>query len=191
MIQIPFNRAGHRDRPIGAQKIHFFGKRIGKTRGKHAVRTKERIAIFSDVWNGHDFAVAKRYQPFAQARFLFVVREARRSLARCGKARRKFIKTINARNFFDQIDFAFNIGAPRRMATGSNQAHSIRTFFVEKEISVSPPPMIPPMPTAREPSPSHTTLKDGLSVRSMPSRVLIFSCGLARRTTIEWLRTRS
>ena len=58
---------------------------------------------------------------------------------------------------------------------GSNQAHSIRTFLVEKEISVSAPPMMPPMPTAREPSPSEITHMPGSRVRSMPSSVRIFS----------------
>ena len=72
----------------------------------------------------------------------------------------------------------FRKRAARRMATGSNQAHSIRTFFVEKEISVSAPPMIPPMPTAREPSPSLIMQRFESSWRSMPSSVLIFSPGL-------------
>ena len=36
--------------------------------------------------------------------------------------------------------------AERRIAIGSNHAHSISTFFVENEISVSAPPMIPPTP---------------------------------------------
>jgi len=86
----------------------------------------------------------------------------------------------------------FRKRAARRMATGSNQAHSIKTFFVENEISVSAPPMIPPMPTAREPSPSLIMQMFESSWRSIPSRVRIFSGaalpaaspGLARRTTI-------
>ena len=61
------------------------------------------------------------------------------------------------------------------MAMGSNQAHSINTFLVEKEISVSAPPMMPPMPTMREPSPSQITQVPESSWRSTPSRVLIFS----------------
>src|SRR5882724_530981 len=65
------------------------------------------------------------------------------------------------------------------MAIGSNQAHSSKIFFVEKEISVSAPPMMPPMPTAREPSPSEITQMPCSSVRSMPSRVRIFSLGMA------------
>ena len=65
--------------------------------------------------NSHDFAIAQSDQAFAQARFRFVVRKARGPLARSGKARRKFIKAIDARDFFDQIDFAFDVAAPRRL----------------------------------------------------------------------------
>ena len=52
------------------------------------------------------------------------------------------------------------------MAMGSNQAHSIRTFFVEKDISVSAPPMMPAMPMIREPSPSAITPVTGLDWRA-------------------------
>jgi len=38
--------------------------------------------------------------------------------------------------------------------TGSNQAHSIKTFFVETKFSVTAPPMDSADATAREPSPS-------------------------------------
>ena len=58
---------------------------------------------------------------------------------------------------------SFKERVARRMAMGSNQAHSIKTFLVEKEISVSAPPMMPPMPTMREPSPSQMTQVPGSS----------------------------
>src|SRR5580704_9158254 len=73
--------------------------------------------------------------------------------------------------------WSFRKRAALRTAIGSNQAHSMRIFFVEKEISVSAPPMTPPMPTARDPSPSKTTESEESSVRSRPSRVRVFSPG--------------
>ncbi len=64
----------------------------------------------------------------------------------------------------------------RRMEMGSNQAHSIRTLRVLKLISVSAPPITPPMPTAR--AASATTHMSFVSVRSAPSSVRIFSPAL-------------
>ena len=40
------------------------------------------------------------------------MREARRSLASRRQTRREFIEAVNAGNFFDQINFAFDLGAP-------------------------------------------------------------------------------
>ena len=67
---------------------------------------------------------------------------------------------------------------PAECETGSNQAHSISTFFVEKEISVCAPPMIA---TANGPRSIAIAYQEhvGSNVRSMPSRVFIFSLGLA------------
>ena len=77
----------------------------------------------------------------------------------------------------------------RRMETGSNQADSRSTLRVEKPISVSAPPMIPPMPTAR--AASAMTQISGESVRSTPSSVRIFSPARARRTTMRRSARRS
>src|SRR2546422_6116705 len=44
------------------------------------------------------------------------MREARRSLASRRQTRRKFIEAVNAGNFFDQINFAFDVGAPGRLS---------------------------------------------------------------------------
>ena len=41
--------------------------------------------------------------------------ETLRALASGGQARRKFVEAVDARDFFDQIDFAFDFGAPRRL----------------------------------------------------------------------------
>src|SRR2546422_10495460 len=43
------------------------------------------------------------------------MREARRSLASRRQTRRKFIEAVNAGNFFDQINFAFDFRAPGRL----------------------------------------------------------------------------
>ena len=69
------------------------------------------------------------------------------------------------------------------MEMGSNQAHSIKTLRVLKLISVSAPPITPPIPTAR--AASATTHMSFVSVRSAPSSVRIFSPGFARRTMMR------
>jgi len=43
----------------GLEDIGFLGKRIGEARGLCVWRTKERVAIFGDVGNGDDFAIAE------------------------------------------------------------------------------------------------------------------------------------
>src|ERR1700686_910964 len=45
------------------------------------------------------------------------MREARRALPRGGRTRREFIEAVNARDFFDQIDFALDLGAPGGLRT--------------------------------------------------------------------------
>src|SRR5438477_13170136 len=75
--------------------------------------------------NRQNFMVAEADEPLAQPRFRFVMREARGALPCCRKPRRKFIKAVNARDFFDQVNFALNFGAPRRLRAfpgGENRA---------------------------------------------------------------------
>ena len=56
--------------------------------------------------------IAEADETFAQTRFRFVVRKASRTDA-CGRqTRRKFIQAVHAGDFFDEIDFALDIGAP-------------------------------------------------------------------------------
>jgi len=61
---------------------------------------------------------------------------------------------------------------------GSNQAHSSKIFLVEKEISVSAPPMMPPMPTGREPSPSQIMQMPGFESAFYAVQSADFSFGL-------------
>src|SRR5882762_3131905 len=65
--------------------------------------------------NRQNLTVTETDEPFAQARFGFVVREARCALPRRGQTRRKFVEAVNARDFFDQINFALDLGAPGRL----------------------------------------------------------------------------
>ena len=43
------------------------------------------------------------------------MRESRRTLPGRGQTRRKFVETVNARDFLDEIDFALDFGAPGRL----------------------------------------------------------------------------
>ncbi len=71
----------------------------------------------------------------------------------------------------------------RRMLPGANQADSSSTRVVPAEISESPPPITPASALPR--SRSAMRRSSGSSVRSLPSRVTIFSPGRAVRTTIS------
>src|SRR5689334_3265067 len=66
--------------------------------------------------NRQDFAVAKTNEPVAQSRFRFVMRKARGPLPRRRKPWRKSIEAVDARDFFDQIDFALHFGTPGRLS---------------------------------------------------------------------------
>ncbi len=125
-IEIPLESGGHGDDASGLEDIGFLGERIGEARGLCVWRTKERVAIFGDVGNGDDFAIAEADQTLAEARFGFVVRETRGSDAGGGQARGKFVEAINAGDFFDEIDFAFHFGAPRGL--GAFPRGQERTF---------------------------------------------------------------
>jgi hypothetical protein len=46
--------------------------------------------------------------------------KARGALAGGGQARRKFIESVDARDFFDEIDFAGDFGAPGRRGAFPN-----------------------------------------------------------------------
>src|SRR5258708_11303710 len=65
--------------------------------------------------NRQNLAVTETDEPFAQTRFGFVVGKARCALPRRGQTRRKLIEAVNARDFFDQINFALDLGAPGRL----------------------------------------------------------------------------
>src|SRR6266851_8112121 len=117
VVEVPFECSRHSHDACRAQHVRFFRKRIRKTRGRNTVWTEQRVALFGNVRNGHDFAVPESDEPLAQTRFRFVMRKARRALA-CGRQTgRKFVEAVNARDFFDQIDFAFDFGAPGRLRT--------------------------------------------------------------------------
>src|SRR5713226_367232 len=114
-IEVPFEGRGHGDDAGGLEDAGFLRKWIGEARGLHVRRTEESVAVFGDVRNGEDFAIAEADEAFAEARFGFVVRETRGALAGCGQARGKFVEAIDAGYFFDEIDFAFDFGAPGRL----------------------------------------------------------------------------
>jgi hypothetical protein len=78
----------------------------------HIRRTEERIAIFGDVGNGENFLIAETGEAFTEAGFGFIVRETRGALASGREARWKFVETVDAGYFFDEIDFALDVGAP-------------------------------------------------------------------------------
>src|SRR5256885_12695478 len=81
-------------------------------RGGYSCGPEERVAFFPDMRNGQNFAIAETDQAFAQACFRFVVRKPRRALPCRGQTRREFIQAVNARDFFDQINFTLDFGAP-------------------------------------------------------------------------------
>src|SRR5712671_5485895 len=87
---------------------------------------KESVAIFCDVGNGDDFAIAEADQAFAEARFGFIVRETRGSDACGGETGGEFVEAIDAGDFFDEVDFALDFGAPRRL--GAFPRGQERTF---------------------------------------------------------------
>ena len=114
-VEIPFEGRSHGDDAGGLEDVGFLGKWIGEARRLHVGRTEERVAIFGNVGNGEDFAIAEADQAFAEARFGFVMRKARGALAGSGQARRKFVEAVDAGDFFDEIDFALDFGAPGRL----------------------------------------------------------------------------
>jgi len=71
-----------------------------------------RFAVFGDVRDSYNFAVSETDQTFAQARFRFIVRKPSRTHARGRQARRKFVQSVNSRDLFDQVNFAFHVSAP-------------------------------------------------------------------------------
>src|SRR5258707_12049161 len=115
-VEVPFEGRGHGDDAGGLEDAGFFGKRIGEARGLYILlelgRTEEHVAIFCNVGNGENFAIAEADEAFAEARFGFIVRETRGALAGGGQARGKFIEAVDAGDFFDEVDFAFDFGAP-------------------------------------------------------------------------------
>ncbi len=116
VIEIPFERGSHGHETGGTKHAGFLGKRIGEAGGRDIGRAEQGVALFGHVRDGEDFAIAEADQPFAQTRFGFVVRKASGSLARGGQARRKFVEAVDARNFFDEVDFARHFGAPWRLS---------------------------------------------------------------------------
>src|SRR6266481_4164282 len=80
-------------------------------RGGYSCGPEERVAFFPDMRNGQNFAIAETDQAFAQACVRFVVRKPRRAVPCRGQTRREFIQAVNARDFFDQINFALDLGA--------------------------------------------------------------------------------
>src|SRR6266436_878757 len=115
VIEIPFDRACHGHDAGRTQHVRFFRERIGKPRGRNVAGTEQRVALFGNVRNRQDFAIAKTDEPLAQTRFRFVVWKASRALASRRQTWRKFIEAVNTRNLFDQIDFALDFGAPGRL----------------------------------------------------------------------------
>ena len=66
VIQIPFKRGGHGDDGGGAQDSGFRGKRIGEARGLDIGGAEQGVALFGDVRDGENFAVAQADEAFAQ-----------------------------------------------------------------------------------------------------------------------------
>src|SRR6266851_2045270 len=112
VIEIPFQCGGHGDDAGRAQHVGFFRERIRETSRRNARGTEQYVALLRDVRNGKNLAVAKTDETFSQTRFGFVVRKPRGALACRRKTRRKFVEAVNARDFLDQVDFAFDFGSP-------------------------------------------------------------------------------
>ena len=112
VVEIPFEGGRHGDQAVRTEDVGFFRERICKAGGSDAFGAEERVAVFGDVRNREDFAVAEADQTFANALLGFEFRQTLRALAGGGQAWRKFIETVDARDFFDQVDFAFDFGAP-------------------------------------------------------------------------------
>src|SRR5579859_3514186 len=115
VIEIPFESGGHGDEAVRTKHAGFLRERIRKARWGDALGPEKGIAFFGDMRNRQDFAIAETDQAFAHTQFRLELRQSLRALARGGKARRKFIEAVNARDFLDQIDFAFDFGAPGRL----------------------------------------------------------------------------
>src|SRR5713226_3648654 len=130
-VEIPFEGRGHGDDAGGLEDAGFLGKRISEARGVRSWRTEERVAIFGNVGNGENFAIAEADKAFAEARFGVVVRKSGGALAGGGQARGKFVEAVDAGDFFDEIDFAFDFGAPGRLrALPSSEQRAFRTAIL-------------------------------------------------------------
>src|ERR1700730_14461151 len=112
VVEVPFERRGHGDDTGRTQDAGFFRQRIRQPRGSRLGRAEQRVAFLGHVGNGENFSVTEADQTLAQARFGFVVGQAGGALACRGQARRKFVQAVDARDLFDQIDFALDLPAP-------------------------------------------------------------------------------
>ena len=84
VIEIPFERRGRGYEAGGTKHTGFLRKRVGQAGGRDVRRTEQSVALFGYVRDGENFAIAETDEPFAQARFGFVVRKASGTLARGG-----------------------------------------------------------------------------------------------------------
>src|SRR5438876_101134 len=115
VVQIPFQGRGHGHDPGGLEHAGFFREWIGQPRRRDSRRPEKRVALLGDVRNSHNFPIPQANETLAQTSFGFTLRQARRSLPCRRQARRKFVEAVDACDFLDQIDFAFDFGAPRRL----------------------------------------------------------------------------
>ena len=121
---------GHGHGTRGTQYIGFFGKRIAEFSHHDIGGTEQIVALFGDMRNGQGFVIAETDQALAQPRFRFVLRQARSPNAGGRQTRRKFVEAVNARDFFDEIDLARDVGAPRRLRAFPRREQRIRRSLV-------------------------------------------------------------
>src|SRR5580693_843687 len=115
VIEIPFEGGGHGDEAVRTEDVGFFGERVREARWRDAFSAEKRVAFFGYVRDGEDFAVAEPHEAFADTQRWFVFCKPLRALPRGRQARGKFVEAVDASDFFDEIDFAFDFGAPTRL----------------------------------------------------------------------------
>ncbi len=132
MIQVPLQRRGHGHQPGRAQHARFFRQRIREPRGLHARGARNNASRSSrHMRDGQDFAIPETDQALANLRLRLVIGQAQSALARNWKTRREFVQAINARDLFDQIDFALDFRAPGRLrAFPRRQQRSVRATIL-------------------------------------------------------------
>src|ERR1041385_2163322 len=75
VVEVPLESRGHGNDSRGLKHAGFLGKGIREPCGQNSRGTEKRIALFGDVRNRDNFAIAKADKALAQTHFGFVMRQ--------------------------------------------------------------------------------------------------------------------